>query len=61
MKPGITGLAQVKGYRGITDTLDKMENRVKYDIIYTDNWSVMLDIKILLKTVVVFLWPKNAY
>lgn len=61
MKPGITGLAQVKGYRGLTDTLDKMENRVKYDIIYTDNWSIMLDAKILIKTVLVFLWPKNAH
>ncbi len=61
MKPGITGLAQVKGYRGLTDTLDKMENRVKYDIIYTDNWSIMLDFKILAKTVLVFLWPRNAH
>ena len=61
MKPGITGLAQVKGYRGLTDTLDKMENRVKYDIIYTDNWSIMLDAKILIKTILVFLWPKNAH
>jgi putative colanic acid biosysnthesis UDP-glucose lipid carrier transferase len=61
MKPGITGLAQVKGYRGLTDTLDKMENRVKYDIIYTDNWSIMLDAKILMKTVLVFLWSKNAH
>ena len=61
MKPGLTGLAQVKGYRGLTDTLDKMENRVKYDIIYTDNWSIMLDAKILIKTILVFLWPKNAH
>jgi putative colanic acid biosysnthesis UDP-glucose lipid carrier transferase len=61
MKPGITGLAQVKGYRGLTDTLDKMENRVKYDIIYTDNWSIMLDAKILVKTLLVFLWPRNAH
>jgi putative colanic acid biosysnthesis UDP-glucose lipid carrier transferase len=61
MKPGLTGLAQVKGYRGLTDTLDKMENRVKYDIIYTDNWSIMLDAKILIKTVFVCLWPKNAH
>jgi putative colanic acid biosysnthesis UDP-glucose lipid carrier transferase len=61
MKPGLTGLAQVKGHRGLTDTLDKMENRVKYDIIYTDNWSIMLDAKILIKTVFVCLWPKNAH
>ena len=61
MKPGMTGLAQVKGFRGLTDTIDKMENRVKYDIIYTDNWSIGLDIKILLKTALVVLWPKNAH
>jgi putative colanic acid biosysnthesis UDP-glucose lipid carrier transferase len=61
MKPGITGLAQVRGYRGLTDTLDKMENRVKYDIIYTDNWSIMLDARILMKTILVFLWPQNAH
>jgi putative colanic acid biosysnthesis UDP-glucose lipid carrier transferase len=61
MKPGITGLAQVKGYRGLTDTLDKMESRVKYDIIYTDNWSILLDAKILIKTALVILWPKNAH
>jgi putative colanic acid biosysnthesis UDP-glucose lipid carrier transferase len=61
MKPGMTGLAQVKGYRGVTDTIDKMENRVKYDIIYTDNWSLMLDIKILMKTALVCLLGKNAH
>jgi putative colanic acid biosysnthesis UDP-glucose lipid carrier transferase len=61
MRPGMTGLAQVKGYRGVTDTIEKMENRVKHDIIYTDNWSLMLDMKILFKTVLVCLSGKNAY
>jgi putative colanic acid biosysnthesis UDP-glucose lipid carrier transferase len=61
VKPGITGLAQVKGFRGITDTLDKMQNRVKYDVIYTENCSLMLDLKILIKTVVVCLGGRNAY
>jgi len=50
MKPGITGLAQISGYRGETDTLQKMEKRVEYDLSYINNWSLMLDIKILLKT-----------
>jgi len=50
MKPGITGLAQVSGFRGETDTLEKMEKRVEYDLAYINNWSIGLDIKILLKT-----------
>jgi Undecaprenyl-phosphate glucose phosphotransferase len=61
VKPGVTGLAQVKGFRGITDTLDKMENRVKYDIEYTENWSLLLDLKILVKTAIVCLRGHNAY
>lgn len=50
MKPGITGLAQISGYRGETDTLEKMQKRVEYDLAYINNWSIGLDIKILLKT-----------
>ncbi|WP_051559833.1 undecaprenyl-phosphate glucose phosphotransferase [Marinobacterium jannaschii] len=50
IKPGITGLAQVSGYRGETETLDKMQKRVEYDLAYINNWSVGLDIKILIKT-----------
>ncbi len=50
IKPGITGLAQISGYRGETETLDKMEKRVEYDIAYINNWSLWLDIKILVKT-----------
>ncbi|MFC3608559.1 undecaprenyl-phosphate glucose phosphotransferase [Stutzerimonas tarimensis] len=50
IKPGITGLAQVSGYRGETDTLEKMERRVEHDIAYINNWSLWLDIKILIKT-----------
>jgi undecaprenyl-phosphate galactose phosphotransferase/putative colanic acid biosynthesis UDP-glucose lipid carrier transferase len=52
--PGITGWAQVHGYRGETDTLHKMQKRVEYDIWYTENWSFLLDIRIL------FLTTKNA-
>ena len=51
IKPGITGLAQIHGYRGETDTLDKMENRVAYDMQYINSWSFWLDMEILLKTI----------
>lgn len=51
IKPGITGLAQINGYRGETDTLNKMEKRVEYDIKYLQNWSLTLDIKIIFLTV----------
>lgn len=60
IKPGLTGLAQVNGYRGETDTLDKMEARVKYDLAYINNWSIWLDIEILFRTIFV-LFGKNAY
>lgn len=59
--PGITGLAQAKGFRGETDTLDKMEKRLEYDLQYIDNWSLLLDIKILVQTVGALLFPKNSY
>jgi putative colanic acid biosynthesis UDP-glucose lipid carrier transferase len=51
IKPGITGLAQVNGYRGETDTLDKMKKRVDYDMQYINNWSFWLDLKILVMTI----------
>ncbi|MFT7304770.1 MAG: putative colanic acid biosynthesis UDP-glucose lipid carrier transferase [Candidatus Azotimanducaceae bacterium] len=60
IKPGLTGLAQVNGYRGETDTLDKMEARVKYDLAYINNWSIWLDVEILFRTIFVLL-GKNAY
>ncbi|WP_299982525.1 exopolysaccharide biosynthesis polyprenyl glycosylphosphotransferase [uncultured Pseudoteredinibacter sp.] len=50
IKPGITGLAQVSGCRGETETLDKMEKRVEFDMAYINNWSLWLDMKILAKT-----------
>lgn len=52
IKPGITGLAQVSGYRGEVETDDDIINRVKFDIYYIENWSLFLDIKIVLKTIV---------
>jgi Undecaprenyl-phosphate glucose phosphotransferase len=51
VKPGITGWAQVNGYRGALDSVDKIVNRVNYDLYYIENWSLGLDIKILCKTV----------
>lgn len=61
MKPGITGLAQVNGCRGETDTIDKMRRRVEYDLQYIEHWSLLLDIKIMLKTVLVGFSHPNAY
>jgi len=51
VKPGITGLAQTKGYRGEVETDEDIINRVKYDIFYIENWSILLDIEIILKTI----------
>ena len=50
IKPGITGWAQVNGHRGETDTLEKMQRRVEHDLYYIDNWSFLLDMKIILLT-----------
>ena len=61
VKPGITGLAQVNGFRGETDTVDKMKARIDYDLAYLRNWSLLLDLQIILKTVVVVLGKQNAY
>jgi putative colanic acid biosynthesis UDP-glucose lipid carrier transferase len=61
VKPGITGLAQVNGLRGETETLDKMEARVECDLDYLRNWSLWLDIWIILRTVQVVLKRENAY
>jgi putative colanic acid biosynthesis UDP-glucose lipid carrier transferase len=61
VKPGITGWAQVNGWRGETDTLDKMKHRVEHDLAYMRNWSLALDLRILVATVLVVLSRKNAY
>ena len=51
VKPGITGWAQVNGWRGETDTLEKMQKRVEYDLHYIRNWSLALDLKIIVLTI----------
>ena len=61
VKPGITGWAQVNGWRGETDTLDKMKKRVEYDLEYIRNWSVWLDLKIVALTVLRGFGSRNAY
>jgi putative colanic acid biosysnthesis UDP-glucose lipid carrier transferase len=61
VKPGITGWAQINGFRGETDTLEKMQQRVNYDLEYLRNWSLSLDLQILIKTAFVFLRDQNAY
>lgn len=60
-KPGITGWAQVNGWRGETDALEKMEKRVEHDLYYLNNWSLWLDVWIIIRTVWVVLNRKNAY
>ena len=52
VKPGITGLAQVSGYRGEIETDNDIIGRVKFDIFYIENWSLFLDLKIIVKTVI---------
>ena len=61
VKPGITGWAQVNGYRGEVDTLEKMENRVRYDLWYIDHWTLWLDLRIIAWTAVRVLKDSNAY
>ncbi len=61
VKPGITGLSQINGYRGETDTLDKARKRVEYDISYIDNWSLLLDLKIIFLTPFAVIKQTNAY
>ena len=61
VKPGITGWAQINGWRGETDTAEKIQKRVEFDMYYIDNWSVFLDLYILAKTPISLLTTKNAY
>jgi Undecaprenyl-phosphate glucose phosphotransferase len=61
VKPGITGWAQINNLRGETETLCKMEARVRHDIYYAENWSLLFDLRILIVTVFVVLFQKSAY
>jgi len=61
VKPGITGWAQVNGWRGETETMEKMEKRVEHDLEYLNNWSIWLDLKIIVLTVFKGFANKNAY
>ena len=62
VKPGITGLAQISGYRGEIKKKSDIKNRVRLDIFYIENWSFMLDLKIVVSTVLnIFKGDENAY
>ena len=61
VRPGITGLAQVNGFRGETETMEKMEQRLAYDLEYLRRWSLWLDVKLILQTVWRTVSDKNAY
>lgn len=61
VRPGITGWAQVHGLRGETDTVDKMQQRVEYDLEYLRNWSLLLDLQIIARTVKLVFFDRHAY
>ncbi|MEK8179031.1 undecaprenyl-phosphate glucose phosphotransferase [Flavobacterium buctense] len=62
VKPGITGLAQVKGFRGEIETEEDMVNRIKLDVFYIENWSIIMDLKIIFQTVInIFKGEEKAY
>ncbi len=61
VKPGITGWAQVNGLRGETETVDKMKARVEYDLEYLRNWSLGLDLQIIVRTIRLLFFDRNAY
>jgi Undecaprenyl-phosphate glucose phosphotransferase len=61
VKPGITGLAQVRGLRGEIDTIERAKQRVEYDKYYIENWSPLLDLRIILETIFKLIWDRHAY
>ena len=61
VKPGITGWAQINGWRGETDTLEKMKKRIEFDLKYINNWSLIWDLKIIFLTIFKGFINKNAY
>jgi Undecaprenyl-phosphate glucose phosphotransferase len=61
VKPGITGLAQVRGLRGEIATVERAKRRVEYDMYYIENWSLLLDLRIILETAWRLIWDRNVY
>lgn len=61
VKPGITGLAQVRGLRGEIDTIERARKRVEYDTYYIENWSPLFDLRIIAETLVKLIWDRHAY
>ena len=61
VKPGITGWAQINGWRGDTDTQEKIQRRIEHDLYYIENWSLMFDIYIVLRTPFALIKAENAY
>lgn len=61
VKPGVTGWAQINGWRGEVDTPEKIEKRVEYDVYYIENWSILFDLRILVQTPFALLKTENAY
>jgi Undecaprenyl-phosphate glucose phosphotransferase len=61
MKPGITGWAQINGWRGETQTIEQIQRRVEYDLYYIEHWSILLDLKIILRTIMVGFTDARAY
>jgi polysaccharide biosynthesis protein PslA len=61
VRPGITGLAQVRGLRGEISTIERAKKRVEYDVYYIEHWSPLLDIRIIVETAFKVIWDRNAY
>jgi lipopolysaccharide/colanic/teichoic acid biosynthesis glycosyltransferase len=61
VKPGVTGWAQINGWRGEVDTPEKIQKRVEYDVYYIENWSILFDLRILLATPFALFKSENAY
>ena len=61
VKPGITGLAQVRGLRGEIATVERAKRRVEYDMYYIENWSLLLDLRIILETMWRVIWDRDVY
>jgi lipopolysaccharide/colanic/teichoic acid biosynthesis glycosyltransferase len=61
VKPGITGWAQVNGWRGETDSREKLQHRVEHDLFYSENWSILFDLYILARTPFALLRGEGAY